>query len=80
MTNQLACVSLPRMSLLLKLTLARGGSYFVEQPSSSVLRWYPRFADLGIDCADTLLHFRGFILELGCWFGSRPSRLPVFGV
>ena len=39
-----------RVSLLLKLVLARGGSYLVEQPSSSLLGWYPRFADLDIDC------------------------------
>ena len=34
------------MYLLLKLVIARGGSYLVEQPSSSVLRWYNRFWDL----------------------------------
>ena len=37
------------MSLLLKLVIARGGSYFVEQPSSSMLGWYPRFKNLELD-------------------------------
>ena len=40
------------MCLLLKLVICRGGSYLVEQPSSSVLRWYPRMASLGLHNVD----------------------------
>ena len=47
-----------RMSLLLVLTIARGGSYLVEQPSSSVLRWYNRFKELDLHSSAALPHLR----------------------
>lgn len=45
-----------RVVLLLGLILARGGTYFVEQPSTSMFRWYPRFDTFLASNSETLMH------------------------
>ena len=50
----------PRSVLLMKLTVARGGTWFAEQPASSLLAFYPRMDRFLTDTCVSWLRAKAF--------------------